>query len=154
LTGVFEMFTQLDRARSQGGLGVGLALVKNLAEMHGGTVEACSGGAGQGSHFTVRLPILLEEPPTRPLQSAGPRVASRRILVVDDNRDAAESVAELLQLHGHEVHKAHDGLEAVAAAARLRPDVVLLDIGLPELDGHEAARRIRSRVILGYCWWR
>jgi signal transduction histidine kinase len=145
LPGVFGLFAQIDRSRSQGGLGVGLSLVKNLVEMHGGTVEARSGGAGQGSEFTVRLAVLPKPPPPLPALPTGRRAAPRRILVVDDNHDAAESLAALLELHGHEVQTVHDGQEAVEAAARLQPDVVLLDIGLPKLDGHQAARRIREQ---------
>jgi signal transduction histidine kinase/ActR/RegA family two-component response regulator len=145
LPGVFELFAQIDRSRSQGGLGVGLNLVKNLVEMHGGTVDVRSGGAGLGCEFTVRLAVVPMPPPPLPAQPTGRRTTPRRILVVDDNRDAAESLAALLELHGHEVQTAHDGLEAVEAAARLQPEVVLLDIGLPKLDGHEAARRIREQ---------
>jgi PAS domain S-box-containing protein len=145
---VFEMFTQADTSleRGQAGLGIGLTLVKNLVEMHGGTVEAHSAGARQGSEFVVRLPISVEGPPPRldstPCASALP--APRRMLIVDDNRDSAESLAKLLQLAGNEIHTAYDGLAAVEAAAALRPEVVVLDIGLPKLNGYEVARRIRA----------
>jgi signal transduction histidine kinase len=122
LPGVFELFAQIDRSRSQGGLGVGLNLVKNLVEMHGGTVDVRSGGAGLGCEFTVRLAVVPMPPPPLPAQPTGRRTTPRRILVVDDNRDAAESLAALLELHGHEVQTAHDGLEAVEAAARLQPE--------------------------------
>jgi len=146
---IFDMFAQVEtsRARSTAGLGIGLTLVRNLVELHGGTVEAHSGGVGQGSEFVVRLPILMETPriPTRPITTSSPATPTRRILVVDDNRDAAESLALLLQLMGHETRAVYDGLEAVEAAKKFQPDVVLLDIGLPKLDGYEAARRIRAQ---------
>jgi PAS domain S-box-containing protein len=146
---IFEIFTQADTSleRVQSGLGIGLTLVKNLVEMHGGTVEATSPGAGMGSEFIVRLPIAAG--PDRPereepaiLKQGTP--VPRRILIVDDNRDLADSLARLLELTGHEVHTAADGLEGVASTDQLRPDVVLLDIGLPKLNGYEAARRIRA----------
>jgi CheY-like chemotaxis protein len=148
---IFEMFTQgkrCDGERSQGGLGIGLTLVKRLVEMHGGTVEALSDGAGRGSQFVVRLPLAAEG-----LQAAvggehSPAAVGshsrRRILVVDDNRDAADSLAMLLQARGHEVRVAYDGLEAVGSAVAFDPDVVLMDIGLPKLYGYDAARRIRK----------
>jgi signal transduction histidine kinase/ActR/RegA family two-component response regulator len=144
---VFEPFTQGEHslARSEGGLGVGLTLVKRLVELHGGTVEAHSEGPGKGSEFTVRLPLPdgrerggAAAPPAA--EAAGP---ARRVLVVDDNRDAADSLALLLQAMGHEVATAYDGAEALAQSGRLRPDAVLLDLGLPEMDGYEVARRLR-----------
>jgi CheY-like chemotaxis protein/two-component sensor histidine kinase len=145
---IFEMFTQVDRSseRSQGGLGIGLALVHRLVEMHGGTVEVRS-ALGTGSEFIVRLPLAGDG--GRKLQKAGSAgekavVPCRRILVVDDNKDAADSLGMLLRMMGNEVRTAHDGLEAVGAAAVFRPDVVLLDIGLPKLNGYDAARRIRA----------
>jgi PAS domain S-box-containing protein len=146
---LFDMFYQVDRSleRSHGGLGIGLTLVKRLVEMHGGTVEARSQGSDRGSEFVVRLPVLAEEPERAQEQAAeGDRAgtAARRILVVDDNRDSAESLALLLQVTGNEVRTAFDGLEAVEEAGRFRPDVVLLDIGMPKLNGYEAARRIRD----------
>jgi CheY-like chemotaxis protein/two-component sensor histidine kinase len=144
---IFEMFVQVDTSleRSVSGLGIGLTLVKNLVEMHGGTVEAHSAGVGQGSEFVVRLPLIGKEAslPLEPDASALPS-SSRSILVVDDNRDSAASLATLLGLLGNQTHIAHDGLEAVEATARLRPEVVLLDIGLPALNGYEACRRIRG----------
>jgi PAS domain S-box-containing protein len=145
---VFEMFTQVERSleRSQGGLGLGLTLVRSLVEMHGGTVKAHSGGPGKGSEFVVRLPVA-RGPEPEGVAGDGGKVLSpprRRILVVDDNRDAANSLAILLRILGHEVHTAHDGLEAVGAATVFQPDVVLLDIGLPKLNGYEAARRVRQ----------
>jgi PAS domain S-box-containing protein len=148
---VFEMFSQVDRSveRSTGGLGIGLALVKGLVEMHGGTVTAASPGPGRGSEFTVRLPAapgLPEPPPDAPADARpappGPR---RRILVVDDNRDGAESMAEMLRLSGNEVALAHDGVEAVERAEAVRPEVILMDVGMPRMNGLEATRRIRER---------
>jgi CheY-like chemotaxis protein len=143
---VFDMFAQVDRTldRAQGGLGIGLALARGLVEMHGGTTEADSPGLGFGSTFTVRLPRAAEGDATdEPNRAAGP-APRRRILVVDDNVDGAESLALLLELGGHEIATAHGGREALAVAATFAPDVVLLDIGLPELDGYEVARRLRA----------
>ncbi len=147
---LFEAFSQIvpTSERSQGGLGVGLSLVKGLVELHGGNVEAQSDGIGKGSEFIVRLPIADIPVPALPGPAAGekpPCGPKRRILVVDDNRDTADSLATILQLMGHDTEMAHDGLEAVRAAAAFRPDVVLLDIGLPQIDGYEAARRIRAQ---------
>jgi len=148
---IFDMFSQVERSveRSAGGLGIGLALVKGLVEMHNGTVMAESGGLGRGSSFTVRLPMLESEPaPVAPgatdeeRTGAGPK---RRILVVDDNRDSATSMAMMLKLLGNDVHTAHDGFQAVEAAERFRPEFVLMDVGMPRLDGYEAARRIREQ---------
>jgi PAS domain S-box-containing protein len=147
LESIFDMFTRLEQTAvpEQGGLGIGLTLVKQLVAMHGGSIEARSRGQGRGSEFVVRLPALSSLPeassqasPERTL----PR--GRRILVVDDNRDAAEALAELLEILGNESHMAHSGREAIAAAERHRPDVVFLDIGLPELNGLEVCRRIRA----------
>ncbi len=145
---LFEMFVQVDTSleRSRDGLGIGLTLVKTLVEMHGGTVDAHSDGPGRGSEFAIRLPILVEAPTALPLASVNepaPAVG-RRILIVDDNEDGAESLAMLLQLEGHETHMAHDGVEAIEAAERFRPDTVLLDIGLPRLNGYEVCRRLRE----------
>ena len=129
-------------------MGLGLPLVKNFVEMHSGTVEAHSAGLGQGSEFTVRLPLMVEAPTTLPAQptvSETTAIAPRRILVVDDNQDSATSLAMLLKLTGNETHTAFDGLEAMEAAATFRPDVVLLDIGLPKLNGYETARKIREQ---------
>ena len=143
---IFDLFMQVDVSieRSVSGLGIGLALVKSLVEMHGGTVEAHSAGVGHGSEFVVRLPITAEAPTPQPVDERTTTHA-HRILVVDDSRDAAESLAMLLELTGNETHTAHDGLEAVETAARVRPDLVLLDIGLPKINGYEAARRIREQ---------
>ena len=151
LADIFEMFSQVDRTnRTHGGLGIGLHLVKRLIEMHGGQVAAHSEGAGLGSRFTVRLPALPEfvtieqTPKPAPSSSSEPRV-SRRVLVVDDNTDNAELLKILLEEEGHETFMAHDGVEGLAAAERLRPDVVLMDLGLPRIDGFDACRRIREQ---------
>lgn len=152
LARIFDMFSQVDRSieRSTGGLGIGLALVKGLVEMHGGTVRAESPGVGAGSTFTVRLPVVVPEAAAAPVAEPAadghaPRAAGRRVLVVDDNRDGAESLAEMLRLLGHEPYTAHDGLEAVEAAGRLRPDLVLMDVGMPRLNGLDATVRIRAQ---------
>jgi signal transduction histidine kinase/ActR/RegA family two-component response regulator len=148
---LFEMFSQVVPAleRSQGGLGIGLALVKGLVEMHGGSVAATSDGPGKGSQFVVHLPMVKGTfAPEHLPRGNGDCVSARtknKILVVDDNQDAADSLAMMLRLLGYEIHAVHDGLEAVEAARWFRPDVVLLDIGLPKLNGYEAARRIREQ---------
>jgi CheY-like chemotaxis protein len=145
---IFDMFSQLDTSleRSQGGLGIGLSLVKNLVELHGGRVEARSEGVGRGSEFVVHLPIDGSQP--APVVSPSASVAAAqlalRILVVDDNVDAATSMALLLKRLGHEVHLAHDGLQAVESSRELEPQIVLLDIGLPKLNGYDACRQIRA----------
>jgi signal transduction histidine kinase len=151
---VFDLFAQASQlnGRSQTGLGIGLALAKRLAEMHGGDVQASSDGPGKGSEFVVRLPRKKNDgvaagahaeatPASEPTMSP----AALRILLADDNRDALETLARLLQLDGHEIHKAADGVQALEAADRVRPDLVLLDIGMPGMDGYEVARRIRSQ---------
>lgn len=147
LDGIFDMFTQVDTSmeRSLTGLGIGLTLVKTLAEMHGGTVEASSPGIGHGSEFVVRLPIVEVITPAALSVTTEPTVTPLRILVVDDNRDSADMLAALLKFSGHETHTAHDGLAAVEAASRHDFDVIVLDIGLPVLNGYEAARRIRAQ---------
>ena len=146
---IFDMFAQVDTAleRSQGGLGIGLALARGLVEMHGGTIEAHSAGPDTGSKFTVRLPVLADgagEAPVAPTQERGP-AARRRILVVDDYEDAADTLAAILELMGHETCTARDGLEAMETAASFQPEVVLLDIGLPGRNGYEVARHIRGQ---------
>jgi PAS domain S-box-containing protein len=146
---VFEMFAQIDTSleRSSTGLGIGLTLVKTLTEMHGGTVGVSSAGLGRGSEFVVRLPIEVEANVAAPVAAPGDPVPTQplRILIVDDNRDSADMLAMLLKFTGHETFTAHDGAAAVEGAARLDPDVILLDIGLPGLNGYEAARRIRQQ---------
>jgi PAS domain S-box-containing protein len=148
---IFEMFTQVDTSsgRSQGGLGIGLTLVRRLVDMHGGTIEAHSSGPGTGSEFVVHLPVLAGSPArvTQPPRSAGrtPDATKRRILVVDDNKDAATTLGRMLRIMGGEIRAAYDGVEAVETAEAYRPDVVLLDIGLPRLSGYEVARRIRAQ---------
>jgi two-component system CheB/CheR fusion protein len=163
LAHLFEMFYQVDRSleRSTSGLGIGLTLVQRLVEMHGGRIEARSAGPGQGSEFIVHLPAAAEPPETAvPRPAAAPQeMITRRILVVDDNRDSAESLALLLELGGHEVQTASDGVEALEVAERFRPDVALLDLGMPRLNGYEAARRIRqqpwgrSMVLIAQTGW-
>jgi signal transduction histidine kinase/ActR/RegA family two-component response regulator len=146
---IFDMFTQLDTSleRSHEGLGIGLTLVKTLVEQHGGTVSVSSEGVGRGSEFVVRLPLLVEPLPeeTQWTQAQTDAVGRRRILIVDDNADSAQSLAMLLELSGHEMYTAGDGIEGLALAEQLRPDVVLLDIGLPRLNGYEVCRRIRQQ---------
>ena len=146
---VFDLFYQADRNldRADGGLGIGLSLVKSLVQMHGGTVEARSAGRGKGSEFVVRLPCLPSTPPEKPVDSFEPPATPGRrvrILVVDDNRDSAVSMALLLQLEGHEVLTAHDGNTALEISLRERPDFVLLDIGLPGLNGYQACQAMRA----------
>jgi PAS domain S-box-containing protein len=146
---VFEMFSQVTSAldRSEGGLGIGLALVRGLVDLHGGRVEARSDGPGRGSEFVVVLPLPppVADPPRAAGTSERPApVRARRVLVADDNRDAAESLGLLLGLAGHEVRIAQDGPGALEAAAEFRPDTVLLDIGMPGLNGYEVAARLRA----------
>jgi signal transduction histidine kinase len=155
LTRVFDMFTQVDRApeRTQGGLGIGLTLVKRLVELHGGTVEARSDGPDRGSVFVVRLPLAKADSGSRGAGSDGelsgtaprPAPALKKVLVADDNRDAADSLGALLRVMGGEARVVYDGLAAVAAAAEFRPALALLDLGMPGLSGHDAARRIRQQ---------
>jgi CheY-like chemotaxis protein len=149
LTRVFDLFVQADDSlhRAQGGLGIGLSLVRKLVELHGGIIMAESPGLGRGSTFTVRLPLapaaadtgIASAPCTTKVRSSG-----RRILVVDDNADGAETLAMLLKLSGHETMTAGDGASALAMVRARQPEVVFLDIGLPKMDGYEVARRIRA----------
>ncbi len=150
LPSIFELFTQGHTRgdRSEGGLGIGLALIRRLTEMHGGTVTAHSEGPGRGTEVTVRLPVLAaslsietEAPAAMPL----PSIPSRRILIADDNEDAAESLTLRLQLAGHDVRTAHNGAEALAIAGEFKPQIVLLDLGMPKMDGCETAREMRKR---------
>lgn len=160
LTGIFDLFMQVDHAttRAQGGLGIGLTLVKNLVELHGGSVRAYSPGLQQGSEFVVRLPLLVQSAPadskltgseladseSDAFASESASASKCRILVVDDNRDAANSLALLLRALGHAVDVAHSGPGGLSAAVTLKPQVVFLDIGMPEMDGYEVARRLRA----------
>ena len=145
---IFELFIQADHslAHSQGGLGIGLTLVRQLVEIHGGTVTASSPGIDQGSSFTVRLPALSMQPfdAGSAMIEAKLPMPKLRIMVVDDYADAAESLMMLLQAEGHEVEIADCGLKAIEKAQAFYPQVVLLDIGLPDLDGYEVARRLRT----------
>jgi CheY-like chemotaxis protein len=149
LAGMFELFAQSDRslARSEGGLGIGLTLVKSLAELHGGTISAASGGIGLGSEFSLRLPSVRrpegDKIDARAATGTSPGKA-RRILVIDDNADSARSMARLLQLDGHVLDLAYDGPTAIESARAFRPEAMVLDIGLPGLDGYEVARQIRQ----------
>jgi CheY-like chemotaxis protein len=151
LTTIFEPFTQVDRTldRSQGGLGIGLTLVRSLVQMQGGTVSAHSAGRDQGSEFVVRFPALADQPAATPVVDAHARLdlsaAGLRVLVVDDNRDVADTTATILRLSGCDTHVAYDGRSGLDAVERLQPDAVLLDIGLPGLDGYQVAERLRSQ---------
>jgi signal transduction histidine kinase/CheY-like chemotaxis protein len=152
LGGVFDMFSQVESAlsRSRGGLGIGLALTQRLVQMHGGSVKASSEGLGKGSRFQVELPLVARKDAPAEPRSAAPDAASAgkglNILIADDNIDAAETLAVLLEVLGHKVVQAHDGEAAVAAAALARPQVVILDIGMPRLNGYDACRRIRAQL--------
>jgi signal transduction histidine kinase/CheY-like chemotaxis protein len=146
---VFGMFAQLRSAQEHaaGGLGIGLALAKGIVELHGGRIEAWSAGPGKGARFTVRLPGVSSATAVVPVRRAagnGHVMPNKRILLADDNRDAAESLAIILRLEGHEVELAHDGVAALRAFAQHRPDVALLDIGMPKSSGYEVARQIRA----------
>ncbi|MEO8018006.1 MAG: response regulator [Pseudomonadota bacterium] len=149
---IFELFTQIPSERANttgGGLGIGLALVRALVELHGGDIGVASDGIDQGSEFTVRLPLFVSEPAardaTQSARTAEPLAPVRRnILIADDNQDALESLALMLRLEGHEVHCASDGEEALAIAGIRKPEIVVLDVGMPKLDGCEVARRIRA----------
>jgi CheY-like chemotaxis protein len=145
---IFDLFVQGHQAgeRSQGGLGLGLTLVRSLVQLHGGCVEVHSEGVGRGSEFVVRLPAIADLQPRAAPKPASRRgkSASRRVLVVDDNRDAAEMLGEMLRHAGHQVRLAYDGLSALVMAAQSPPEVVLLDLGLPGIDGFEVARRLRA----------
>jgi CheY-like chemotaxis protein len=148
LSAVFIMFSQVKSTqdRSEGGLGIGLALSKGVVELHGGTIEAESAGPGRGSKFIVRIPrraLAAAAPDTTPV-AAAPLFHKRRVLIADDNRDAAESLAMLLEIEGHAVTVVHDGQQALASIETSKPDVALLDIGMPEIDGYEVARRVRG----------
>jgi CheY-like chemotaxis protein len=143
---IFELFVQGERTldRAEGGLGIGLTLVRRLVELHGGRIRASSGGVGQGSAFAIELP---EIPAPAPVDGPAPAAApagSRRILIIEDNRDSREMLRVLLELAGHEVHEASDGPGGLEALHRVRPDIALVDVGLPGFDGYELARRVRE----------
>ncbi len=140
---IFDMFTR-GPSTGQDGLGVGLTLADHLARLHGGSIEVISDGAGRGSQFRVHLPVILAAPGDQTPPVALQPPVPQKILVVDDNRDAADAMAGLLELDGHEVHLAHDGQTALVMAEALRPQAILLDIGLPQLNGYEVAERIRA----------
>jgi PAS domain S-box-containing protein len=148
LAHIFEMFAQLDRSqeRTQGGLGIGLSLVKRLVELHTGTIEARSEGAGRGSEFVVRLPLAASAEDTAPLGRPALVPTRHRVLVADDNTDAAKTLSLLLRTLGQEVHVVNSGPEALERAMWLRPDVLLLDIGMPGMSGYEVTRRVRSEA--------
>jgi CheY-like chemotaxis protein len=148
---VFDMFAQVDRAdrRVQGGLGIGLTLARSLAELHGGSVEARSAGLGEGSEFVVELPILAFQRPKAEGAEAVMSFPPRRVLVVDDNRDAADTLGDLLRTLGATVSVVHSGVEALASLEAFKPDAALLDIGMPEMDGYEVSRRIRASSAQG-----
>mgnify|MGYP003575566604 CR=1 FL=1 len=150
LARVFVMFSQVQSSqdRSEGGLGIGLALAKGLVDLHGGVIEAKSDGLGAGSEFLVRLPRRASKAPKRATKVAfaGP-APRRRVLIADDNRDAAESLAALLRLEGHDVTVAHNGREAIETFNTLLPEVAVLDIGMPHLDGYEVAREVRRQSL-------
>ena len=157
LSKVFDMFTQVDRSldRAQGGLGIGLSLVKSLTEMHGGSVRAYSQGLGRGSTFTVRLPLASAEPTQSDsvedshAEEPPSRKRSLRVLIVDDNVDGAESLAMLLQLQGHETATAHSGPDALRLMPRFQADIVFLDIGLPGMNGYDVAQQMRAEATFG-----
>ena len=147
LNGIFEMFSQVDSAstRTEGGLGIGLALVKGIVDLHGGTVSVQSAGPGLGSEFVVRLPLTPANSTTLSVADPDvqPLVSGRRVIVADDNKDAADALAMLLELSGHEVRVAHGGRGALSLAQTFRPDVAILDIGMPDLSGYDVAAQIR-----------
>ena len=152
---VFDMFTQVDPStdRSQGGLGIGLTLVRTLVEMHSGTVEANSKGRGYGSEFVVRLPwdrsLIAPAPVMNSPQPSEQDIGlSRRILIIDDNADAADSLATVLDMHWHHTRTAYDGPSGILAAQEFLPDIILLDIGLPGMSGYEVARKLRQDPIV------
>jgi len=149
LSSIFELFAQVDRTleKTRGGLGIGLTLVRRLVELHGGTVEARSDGPGKGSEFVVRLPVPADRPRDHPTLPGDrpPSTPGLRILIADDNRDGADSLAEMLKQLGHDTRTVYDGEAAVSMAQEFRPEVALLDIGMPRLNGFETCRRIREQ---------
>jgi len=148
---IFDIFSQAVRSNelTDGGLGIGLSLVRSLVEQHGGRVEALSEGLGRGSEFIVRLPVVREAARARAQEAAsgdGHAAPRRRVLIADDNRDSADSLAIMLSLMGHETHATYDGSSVIEKAETYRPDVILLDLGMPVIDGYETARRIRQQA--------
>jgi two-component system CheB/CheR fusion protein len=144
---LFEPFIQAPQTldRSRGGLGLGLTMVKGLAELHGGTVDVTSAGPGRGCEFTVRLPLTAAaQAKAAPPPSPAPTGARRRVLLIDDTTDAADVMCDLLTLHGHDARVAYDGPSGIALAHEFRPEVVVCDIGLPGMDGYEVARAMRT----------
>jgi two-component system, chemotaxis family, CheB/CheR fusion protein len=148
LSQIFDMFAQVDTSleRAQGGLGIGLTIAKKIVEMHGGTISAASAGPGQGSEFVLRLPCLVPGPERSPSveERVGTGGLARRILVTDDNRDAADTLATLLEISGNDVRTTYDGQHALQVAKEYRPEIILLDIGMPGINGYEVARRLRA----------
>ncbi len=147
---IFDLFVQADQSldRARGGLGIGLTLVRSLVELHGGRISVESAGPGQGSEFTVSLPAILDSSPATPRNRAVPEnrdTRPMRILIVDDNRDSAQTLGKVLELDGHDAFCVYDGLSVSDQVASFQPDVVLLDIGLPGLDGYQVARQLRRR---------
>ena len=147
LKSIFEVFSQIDgaSARSDGGLGIGLSLVKGLIALHGGSIEAHSEGLGRGSEFALRLPVTLNSSLKQPAHDVPVRsvAAGRRVMIVDDNKDAGDALAMLLELAAHEVRVAYSGRGALTLAQTFRPDVAFIDIGMPDLSGYEVAQAIR-----------
>jgi len=149
LSRVFDIFTQVERSleKAQGGLGIGLSIAKRLVEMHGGTIRARSEGHGHGSEFIVRLPARIGARPRRESEepAVAPSKVRHRILVADDNADSATTLSLMLEVLGNEVFVAHDGVEAVELARKHRPQAILLDIGMPRMNGYDACARIREQ---------
>jgi CheY-like chemotaxis protein len=149
LTQIFDLFVRVDQSlERQGGLGIGLTLARQIVELHGGTIEARSRGVGRGSEFIVRLPVVAtgRTAVVAPSGNGNASVVPRRVLIADDNEDAAESLAMLLKFEGHEVHTAFDGEAALRSAEAIRPDVALIDIGMPKANGYQVAQRIRENA--------
>jgi two-component system, chemotaxis family, CheB/CheR fusion protein len=149
---VFDLFTQVNPslARTEGGLGIGLTLVKRLVDLHNGEVRAYSDGLGKGSEFVVRLPLAREAVQSDAEGQSAPSLSPRRILVIEDNTDAREMLAIALRLAGHEVLEAATGADGIEIVRRHRPEIVLVDIGLPDIDGYEVARRLRQTADGGF----
>jgi CheY-like chemotaxis protein len=154
LAHVFDLFSQAPHGkdRHQGGIGIGLAIARQLVELHGGTLGAHSAGPGQGSTFELRLPLAQGEPAPAHAQAQLPGTGPRRILVLDDNLDAAQTLGSLLGMAGHAVQLAHSGQEALDLAARFLPDLAFLDIGLPDMSGYDVARGLRARPPLQHTY--